>query len=257
MEALETGNGSFNGEGNTVVRWKPADMTGTGAIEANRNAPNQQNSGNAQYYLFSDMAMDIEVTGVAFKFIPGDWKWWDTQWTADAVRNAQLYFQNIGALTFTDCVFEQVLLTHFANTSSDELVDTVTDCVFRNVYNQYAAKDLRGTTVVVAGCTFENCGGGIMLSRSDAVTPVQNVAITGNTFTRVDVAGDWVASGKAGTRGLVQIAASGDYTGCSFTMTGNTITDCGPTFRQLNESFRNVTVQTDIDPITYTPDSLR
>ena len=65
--------------------------------------------------------------------------------------------------------------------------------------------------------------------------PVSQVTIQDNTFQNIDVAGEWTAEEKAGTRGMIQIAKGGDYTNASIILDGNTAVDCGPILRQLNQ----------------------
>lgn len=133
---------------------------------------------------------------------------------------------NTGDVTFEGCTFDKVVLTSFNCTGTS----TVKDCSFKNVYNSYAVKDIRGATISVTGCTFENCGAAVMVS---STVKVGAVTISGNTFKNVDVAGT-APDDKVGTRGLVQIASSGDYADTAFDFSGNTATDCGPVLRQLN-----------------------
>lgn len=137
------------------------------------------------------------------------------------------------------------MLTSFNTTGTT----TVKDCQFANVYNNYAIKDIRGANISVTGTTITNCGGGIMVSSTDKV---EKVTIWKNTFTNVDVAGT-AAEGKVGTRALIQIASSGDYSGTSFNLTANTATGCGPVLRQLNQtvvdSGKIDTVKSDVDSL--------
>ncbi|MDO4366819.1 MAG: hypothetical protein Q4D70_08480, partial [bacterium] len=61
------------------------------------------------------------------------------------------------------------------------------------------------------------------------------MTISGNNFKNVDVVGT-APDDKVGTRGLVQIASSGDYADTAFDFSDNTATDCGPVLRQLNST---------------------
>ena len=111
----------------------------------------------------------------------------------------------------------------------------IKNSAFKNIYGSYAIKDLGGSSVEVSDCTFENCGGGIMLDSNSgrSVTP-NPVTISGNTFTKVDV-DDTTPENKVSTRGLLQIPSKGNYTNTAIILDGNTATNCGPTLRQLNQ----------------------
>lgn len=148
--------------------------------------------------------------------------------TAEKAPAGQIYLMNTGDVTFEDCSFDKVVLTSFNCTGTS----TVKNCSFKDVYNSYAVKDIRGATISVTGCTFENCGAAVMVS---STVKVGAVTISGNTFTKVDVAGT-TPDNKVGTRGLVQIASSGDYADTAFDFSDNTATDCGPVLRQLNST---------------------
>ena len=223
-----------------------------GSVATNRNVPNKQNSGNAQFYIANNgeqpTAATVSISNVKFIYEPADFQLFGNtgnkgSWTADAVRNGQLYFMTTGDVTFDSCEFNKVVLTSFNTTGST----TVKDCSFANVYNSYAIKDIRGANVAVTGTTITNCGGGIMVSSTDKV---EKVTIWKNTFTNVDVTGT-AAEDKVGNRALIQIASTGDYSGTSFNLTANTAKDCGPVLRQLNQTIVNSgkidTVKSDVD----------
>lgn len=56
-----------------------------------------------------------------------------------------------GSVSFENCDFDKVVLTSFNTTSST----TVKDCSFKNVYNNYAIKDIRGANISVTGTTIK------------------------------------------------------------------------------------------------------
>lgn len=229
--------------GKLTVKWSPVsgcyDKRGeghdctVGNVIATANTPKRVNSGLTQFQLFEGESHAVNVKNVAFVYEPAaftvcensDWR---GSFTAEKAPAGQIYLMNTGDVTFEDCSFDKVVLTSFNCTGTS----TVKDCSFKNVYNSYAVKDIRGATVAVTGCTFENCGAAVMVS---STVKVGAVTIRGNTFTKVDVAGT-APEGKVGTRGLVQIASSGDYADTAFDFSGNTATGCGPVLRQLNST---------------------
>ena len=231
----------YNYDGNGVtVKWSPA--TGcydtreghtctAGNVTATGNTPKRVNSGLTQFQLFEGQSNAVTVKNVNFVYEPAAFtvcenSGWKGSFTAEQAPAGQLYFMTSGDVNFESCTFEKVVLTSF-NTAG---TTTVKNCTFRDVYNSYAIKDVRGATVSVTGTTIENCGGGIMVSSTNKVT---DLTITGNTFTNVDTATTAPAD-KAGTRALIQIANSGDYSAASYNLSNNTASSCGPVLRQLN-----------------------
>ena len=231
----------YNYDGNGVtVKWSPA--TGcydtreghtctAGNVTATGNTPKRVNSGLTQFQLFEGQSDAVTVKNVNFVYEPAAFtvcenSGWKGSFTAEQAPAGQLYFMTSGDVNFEGCTFEKVVLTSF-NTAG---TTTVKNCTFRDVYNSYAIKDVRGATVSVTGTTIENCGGGIMVSSTNKVT---DLTITGNTFTNVDTATTAPAD-KAGTRALLQIANSGDYSAASYDLSNNTASSCGPVLRQLN-----------------------
>ena len=231
----------YNYDGNGVtVKWSPA--TGcydtreghtctAGNVTATGNTPKRVNSGLTQFQLFEGQSDAVTVKNVNFVYEPAAFtvcenSGWKGSFTAEQAPAGQLYFMTSGDVNFEGCTFEKVVLTSF-NTAG---TTTVKNCTFRDVYNSYAIKDVRGATVSVTGTTIENCGGGIMVSSTNKVT---DLTITGNTFTNVDTATTAPAD-KAGTRALIQIANSGDYSAASYDLSNNTASSCGPVLRQLN-----------------------
>lgn len=247
VKALTDAGYTFDGSkhalaqgGKLTVKWSPVSgcydtreghECTVGNVAATANTPKRVNSGLTQFQLFEGESHAVNVKNVAFVYEPAaftvcensDWK---GTFTAEKAPAGQIYLMNTGDVTFEGCTFDKVVLTSFNCTGTS----TVKDCSFKNVYNSYAVKDIRGTKVAVTGCAFENCGAAVMVS---STVKVGAVTISGNTFKNVDVAGTAPES-KVGTRGLVQIASSGDYSDTAFDFSGNTATGCGPVLRQLN-----------------------
>lgn len=248
LTRLADNNYNFDGAtaegGKLVVKWSPAsgcydtrtDHTCTvGNVTATGNTPKRVNSALTQFQLFEGENVAVTVKNVKFVYEPADFtvcenSGWKGTFTAKQAPAGQLYFMTTGDVTFDSCEFNKVVLTTFNTTGST----TVKGCSFANVYNNYAIKDIRGANVSVTGTTIENCGGGIMVSSTGAV---EKVTITGNTFKNVDVT-DTAAEDKVGSRGLIQVASSGNYAGAAYGFSNNTATNCGPVLRQLNESVK-------------------
>ena len=248
VKALTDAGYTFDGSkharaqnGKLTVKWSPvsgcydtrAHVCTVGNVAATANTPKRVNSGLTQFQLFEGSSHAVNVKNVAFVYEPAAFtvcenSGWKGTFTAEQAPAGQIYLMNTGDVTFEGCTFDKVVLTSFNCTGTS----TVKGCSFKNVYNSYAVKDIRGAKVAVTGCTFENCGAAVMVS---STVKVGAVTISGNTFTKVDVAGT-TPDNKVGTRGLVQIASSGDYADTKFDFSGNTATDCGPVLRQLNET---------------------
>ena len=203
---------------------------------SNRNVPNKVNSSLAQFYLAnngeSPKDVDVKLSNVNFVYEAKDFTLygntnWKGEYKADDVRSAQLYLMNSKDTLIENCTFDHVVFTSFNNSNGST---TIKNSEFKNIYNSYAIKDLVGKNgIEVSGCTFENCGGGIMIGHdNDNNDPVSQVTIKDNTFKNIDVAGEWTAEGKAGTRGMIQIAKGGDYTNASIILDGNTPPIAGP-----------------------------
>ena len=241
IKAVVAAGYTYDGKGVTV-KWSPvsgcydtrAGHTCTaGGVIATGNTPKRVNNGLTQFQLFEGENVNVTVKNVKFEYVPAAFTVcensnWKGSFTAEQAPAGQLYFMTSGDVNFEGCTFDKVVLTSFNTTGTT----TVKDCQFANVYNNYAIKDIRGANISVTGTTITNCGGGIMVSSTDKV---EKVTIWKNTFTNVDVAGT-AAENKVGTRALIQIASSGDYSGTSFNLTANTATDCGPVLRQLNQT---------------------
>lgn len=251
VDALKAANNTFDGSkhalaqnGKLTVKWSPVSgcydtraghECTVGNVAATANTPKRVNSGLTQFQLFEGESHAVNVKNVAFVYEPAAFtvcenSGWKGTFTAEQAPAGQIYLMNTGDVTFEGCTFDKVVLTSFNCTGTS----TVKDCSFKNVYNSYAVKDIRGAKVAVTGCTFENCGAAVMVS-STKDSKVEKVTISGNTFKKVDVAGT-TPDDKVGTRGLVQIASSGDYAGTAFDFSDNKATDCGPVLRQLNET---------------------
>ena len=241
IKAVVAAGYTYDGEGVTV-KWSPVSGcydTRDGHkctvenAKATGNTPKRVNNGLTQFQLFEGENVNVTVKNVKFEYVPAAFTVcensnWKGSFTAEQAPAGQLYFMTTGDVNFEGCTFDKVVLTSFNTTGTT----TVKDCQFANVYNNYAIKDIRGANISVTGTTITNCGGGIMVSSTGAVSAV---TITGNTFTKVDVTGT-AAEKKVGTRALIQIASSGDYSGTSFDLKANTATDCGPVLRQLNQT---------------------
>ena len=266
-----------------TVKWSPVsgcfDNRGASGhictvnnVAATGNTPKKVRGNDAQFYLMEGMTEALSIKNVSFEFEPKAFTVCDNSreagtWSANKndeknVQNGQLYVMTSGNVTVENCEFDKVVLTMFNTTGTS----TVKNCNFANVYNSYAIKDIRGENISVTGTTIENCGGGIMASQTANDTTVKSVDISDNVFKNVDVA-DTAAEGKVGTRAILQIASSGNYTDADFTLDGNTATNCGPILRQLNESFDNSNAITKVKgdltglldengKLTYTGDSL-
>lgn len=249
VDALKAANNTFDGSkhalaqgGKLTVKWSPVSgcydtreghECTVGNVAATANTPKRVNSGLTQFQLFEGESHAVNVKNVAFVYEPAAFtvcenSGWKGTFTAEQAPAGQIYLMNTGNVTFEGCSFDKVVLTSFNCTGTS----TVTNCSFKNVYNSYAVKDIRGKKVAVTGCTFENCGAAVMVSSE---VKVGAVTISGNTFKNVDVAGT-TPDDKVGTRGLVQIASSGDYAGTAFDFSDNKATDCGPVLRQLNST---------------------
>ena len=211
------------------------------SVATDRNVPNKVNSDLAQFYIANngDSATDVAVSisNVSFTYVPADFELFGNTGyatkgvkTADVVRSGQLYFMNTGNVTVTNCDFEKTVLTTYGATGTT----MVTNCSFKDVYNSYAIKDIRGANITVENTAITNCGGGIMISQPAETTAVNSVTLTGNVFTNVDNSSDW--SKKPTTRGIIQIAASGKYDNATLSVTNNNASNCGPVLRQMNSS---------------------
>ena len=240
---------------------------------SNRNVPNKVNSNLAQFYLAnngeSPKDVDVKLSNVNFVYEAKDFTLygntnWKGEYKADDVRSAQLYLMNSKDTLIENCTFDHVVFTSFNNSNGSTIIK---NSEFKNIYNSYAIKDLVGKNgIEVSGCTFENCGGGIMIGHdNDNNDPVSQVTIKDNTFKNIDV-GEWTAEGKAGTRGMIQIAKGGDYTNASIILDGNTAVDCGPILRQLNQGIAdNDVLKNNLTgdltglggKLTYTSDSVK
>lgn len=250
VKALTDAGYTFDGSthalaqnGKLTVKWSPVSgcydtreghECTVGNVAATANTPKRVNSGLTQFQLFEGESHAVNVKNVAFVYEPAAFtvcenSGWKGTFTAEQAPAGQIFLMNTGDVTFEGCSFDKVVLTSFNCTGTS----TVKDCSFKNVYNSYAVKDIRGATISVTGCTFENCGAAVMVSMVSSTVKVGAVTISGNTFKNVDVAGT-APDDKVGTRGLVQIASSGDYADTAFDFSGNTATDCGPVLRQLN-----------------------
>ncbi len=221
---------NFDGEGKTY-KWDSTTCvpTITWAV-----------SGNAQYYLLNENTWnstegDVTISNVNFVFENNE-----------TFKNAQLYFMNKGNFTVTGCTFNKVILSNFYGEGDS----SVTGCTFTDCAGTYAIKDIRGANINVANNKFENCSGGVMVSAVSNDFEIKSVKVDGNTFVNV--------SNDGANRGIVQLASSGVYADDAVAYTGNTATDSGDTFRQLNTSaVEQVQVMVEANKVTLTTDSAK
>lgn len=261
-------DGTLKNGGKLTVKWSPVSgcydaRTGhtctVNNAKATGNTPKRVNSGLTQFQLFEGSNVAVTIKNVKFVYEPAAFtvcenSGWKGSFTAEQAPAGQLYFMTTGDVTVDNCDFEKVVFTTF-NTTGTSIVN---GCTFKDVYNSYAIKDIRGENVSVTGTTIEKCGGGIMVSSTGTVS---NVTITGNTFKKVDVA-ETAAADKVGTRAILQIASSGDYASTAFDFSRNSATSCGPVIRQLNatvapvgSSLKYLTEGTNSASGLYTSDS--
>ena len=255
-------------DGKLTVKWSPVSgcydaRTGhactVNGVIATGNTPKRVNSGLTQFQLFEGLNTAVIIKNVKFVYEPAAFtvcenSGWKGSYTAEQAPAGQLYFMTTGNVTVDSCDFEKVVFTTFNTTGTS----TVNNCTFKDVYNNYAIKDIRGGKVSVTGTKIENCGGGIMVSSTGTVS---NVIITRNTFNNVDTAGT-APEGKVGTRAILQIASLGKYENTAFDFSGNSATSCGPVIRQLNatvapvgSSLKYLTEGTNSASGLYTSDS--
>ena len=239
IKNVEAANYDYDGQGITV-KWSPISgcydtrenhECTVGNKAATGNTPKRINSSLTQFQIYEGESHAVSIKNVNFVYEPADFtvcinSGWKGTFAADAAPAGQLYLMNTGDVTFEDCTFDKVVVTSFDCTGTT----TVKNCEFANVYNNYAIKDVRGENVIVTGNKVTNCGGGVMVSSTNAVS---KVTIANNEFTNVDV-NDTAPTDKVGTRGLIQIASSGDYSNTTFDFSGNAAENCGPAIRQLN-----------------------
>ena len=231
-------------DGVLTVEWNYSSFTFT------NNTTGKVNNENLQYYIGQQgyasalSSADISISNVNFEYDATDFTVGSTNYYAstsssgysgsNVVANAQLYFRNKGDLTVTDCDFDAVVLTHWGNdgSSADDyaFTDTITGCDFSNITN-FALKDIKGKNVTVTGCTFTDCGGGILLSAGYIGAARESVTISDNTFTNCSGYIANTETNGTGIRGLIYFsqwlwANNSDYSSCSITIDSNTATGC-------------------------------
>ena len=257
IKAVVAANYNYDGNGVTVKMSPVSGCLGNNCsqthegehdtVRTNENVPEKVNSDLAQFIVFSGSDKAVTIKNVKFVYEAKDFTLWGNtnfkgEFKADVVKSGQLYLESSGDVTFTGCTFDRVVLTSWKCSGTS----TVTNCEFYNVYNSYAIKDIRGANINVTGCTIKDCGGGIMVSQTSADTAVQTVNISNNAFENVD-SESTAASGKAGTRGLIQLASSGKYDTAAITLNENFADgNCGPVLRQLNDTADISKVQGDL-----------
>ena len=257
IRAVVAANYNYDGNGVTVKMSPVSGCLGNNCsqthegehdtVRTNENVPEKVNSDLAQFIVFSGSDKAVTIKNVKFVYEAKDFTLWGNtnfkgEFKADVVKSGQLYLESSGDVTFTGCTFDRVVLTSWKCSGTS----TVTNCEFYNVYNSYAIKDIRGANINVTGCTIKDCGGGIMVSQTSADTAVQTVNISNNAFENVD-SESTAASGKAGTRGLIQLASSGKYDTAAITLNENFADgNCGPVLRQLNDTADISKVQGDL-----------
>ena len=240
LKAVKNSNYDYDGQGVTV-KWKPSsactDDRPSHECKVNNAVPDGNNAQriqapNAQYQIFSG-ATDVKIANVNFVFEPADFTLcmnssWGGSATADEIRNAEFQFQNTNDVSFTNCSFDKVIVSPF----SCKGITTITGCSFSEVYDAYAIKDIYSENATIEDCEFTNCGGAIYFEGDSAKGAL---TISNNTFTNIDSV-EWAAEGKAGTRGLIQFSAKGDYSNAVFNISGNSSDNDAALLRLLNDS---------------------
>ena len=197
------------------------------------NTPQRIQSFNAQYHIFNGFT-DVAFSGLDFVFVPSDFtlclnnEGWEGNETANTVRNGELQFWNSGDLSFNGCYFQKVIVSPFDCYGTT----TIIGCSFSEVYDAYAIKDIYSENATIDDCNFTNCGGAIYFEGSQTKGAY---TISDNTFTNIDSV-KWAAEGKAGTRGLIQLSAAGDYSDADFNISGNSSDNDAALLRLLNDS---------------------
>ena len=247
---VENSNYNYNPSDVVTVKWSPTDACTVASHESNpegclfkdttwlegdgNHAQRIQNS-NAQYQLFSD-ATDVSISNVSFLFVPADFtlctgSGWGGTASKDTIVNAELQFLNSGNLTLTGCSFDKVIVSPFGKGDlTDNATTTIENCDFKNIYDTYAVKDIYATNATIAGCSFDNCGGGIYF---EGAVQKGTYEISGNTFSNMD---QNAADNKKNTRGLIQFSAKGDYSNAVIDIEENSYDGETPVIRQLNET---------------------
>lgn len=197
------------------------------------NTPQRIQSFNAQYQIFKGFT-DVAFSGMDFVFVPSDFtlclnnEGWEGIATASTIRNCELQFQNSGDLSFDGCNFQKVIVSPYSCYGTT----TITGCSFSEVYDAYAIKDIYSENATIDNCNFIDCGGAIYFEGSQTKGAY---TISDNTFTNIDSV-KWAAEGKAGTRGLIQLSAAGDYSDADFNIFGNSSDNDAALLRLLNDS---------------------
>ncbi len=245
LDEIKQAGYKYDGQGVTV-KWSPSsactdDRSNHDCLFSPGEAPAADGNNaqriqkpNAQYQIFSG-EKDISISNVNFVFVPAGFtlcmnSGWGGPATAGDVPNAELQLQNDGDVTFTNCSFDQVIVGAYLQGGKTTPGSTTKFdfCKFENIYDAYGVKDVYSTNLIVTGCNFKNCGGGIYMEGSlDKGT----ITIEKNTFTDIDT---FAAEGKKGTRGLIQFSASGDYSSATITIQDNESTGEAAVLRQLN-----------------------
>jgi len=250
MNRLIAANYDYDGEGVTVdwkpvsgcwaggpdgVHAKPEDnlphIAGVGA--ANWNTPKKVDDGRYQYQICSGQT-DVKISNVSFKFTTDDVKIcanakkpWYGEYSASEVKGAEIQLLNTGSLVLTNCSFDNVGLSPFNALGSI----TVADCQFKNVWDNYALKYLKGQSIDISGCEFNNIGCPILIWNCGGGSSIQAINIVDNNFVDIDVA----ATGGNFTHGLVKLegATGTSYSGAEFKIRGNILSftgDCKDSF---------------------------
>ena len=240
LKAVENSYYNYDGQGVTV-KWKPSsactDDRPNHECKVNDAEPDGNNAQriqapNAQYQIFSG-ATDVKIANVNFVFEPADFTLcmnssWGGSATADEIRNAEFQFQNTNDVSFTNCTFDKVIVSPF----SCKGTTTITGCSFSEVYDAYVIKDIYSENATIKDCEFTNCGGAIYFEGSETKGAY---TISNNKFTNIDSV-EWAAEGKAGTRGLIQFSAKGDYSNAVFDISDNSSDNDAALLRLLNDS---------------------
>ena len=240
LKEVEAAGYQYDGKG-VVVKWSPSSACTDGrsshscrfpsgkAPKPDGNNPQRGQKPNAQYQLFSKET-DLSISNVTFQFEPADFTLcmnnigWGGKFSEADIKNAELQLLNSGDVTFQNCHFDAVIASPFGSRGTS----TFTDCTFEHVYDAYAIKDVYSPNLIVSECSFTHCGGGIYLEGNTVKNSIQ---IIDNDFSDIDT---YAEQGKAGTRGLIQFSASGNYSNAQISITGNTSDGTAAVIRQLN-----------------------
>lgn len=209
-----------------------SDCTYTKGTDADA-VPQRIQGTNAQYQLFSG-AKTVKIENV--KFVADKSKgvglhltnnngW---QGEIDGNFNVEFQFQNTSNLVLNNCSFDGINVApyHQGIDTKKTNKDEFSNCSFENVYNAYGIQGAYAGNVIVSGCTFKNCTGGIYI----AAGGTNGILINNNTFENM---GENCPDEKIDSKGLVQLSAA-TPTNAPVTIANNTSDGSTPVLRQLS-----------------------